>query len=161
MCSDVWADFSDISFADAYIPSIMQSDSRGTSVLMVRTKKGQNLVEEIQQEKKIKLVHISSNTALRTQLFMTVFKKRNILARIRLLKMFRKKVQPSLDTKKVFFRPTIWDYIFVPVPFINIKISRNHFLCKAMQLIPLKILALYRKGYKWFLVRQTKEYFEE
>ena len=161
MCNDVWADFADIGFADAYIRSIMQADTQGTSIMIARTAQGQDLIDEIQLKGIAKLEYVSSQTALKTQLFMTVFKKRNILARIRMLKLFGQKIQPALKNREAFITPTFWDYFLVPIPFINIFISKNRFIRTIWRLLPLKLLMFYRKVFKWVLVRQTRSYVKE
>jgi len=157
LCSDIFADMSDISFADAYIKSIMKTDKNGTSILLTRTCQGQQLVEKAVSQNIIEVSDLSLQEALKAQLFMTMYKKRNIRARINIQKMLGIALPPNLeDNIDTFLKPTICDYLVAPIPYANIYFSKHKFFEKLLKRIPLGILRFYRKAFKWLLVRKTK-----
>lgn len=74
VCSDCCAEFSDISFGDAWIPSIENSDNIGTSLFISRTKKGEELLN-LANEKFINLSQITHDEVIYSQRSAMYFKK--------------------------------------------------------------------------------------
>ncbi len=157
LCSDIFADMSDMSFADAYIKPIVNTDKNGTSILLTRTPKGQQLVEKAALQNRIEISELSAQETLKSQLFMTMFKKRNIRARINIQKMLGITLPPNLEENiDTFLKPTMCDYLAAPVPYVNIYVSKHKSLRRLLNSMPLRLLMLYRKTFKWLLVRKTK-----
>ena len=158
LCDDVLNETSDISFADAYLPEVMKNDRNGTSILISRTSLGEELIRTANGDNVIEVSPLTPAKALKSQLFMSIFKKRNLVARIRLLKMFGRPVPRNLiDTPGAFLKPTLWDYIISPVPYINLFISKNKFMRRVLAHISLRTLAFYRWRYKRLLLYKAKE----
>ncbi|MHC4131893.1 MAG: polysaccharide pyruvyl transferase family protein [Planctomycetota bacterium] len=158
LCGDVLNEMSDISFADAYLPEVLKSDKLGTSILITRTSIGEELIKAATGNNAIEVSTVSPEDVLKSQLFMSVFKKRNIRARVRLLKMLGRSIPRSLNVNRdAFLKPTFWDHIISPVPYINIFISKNRFFKSILERIPLKILTSYRRKYKKLLLRDAEE----
>jgi len=161
LCGDVLNEMSDISFADAYLPEVMKSDKLGTSILIARTSIGEELIKTTARNEVIKVCTLAPGDALKSQLFMSLFKKRNISARIRLLRMLRRPVPRSLDSRaETFLKPTVWDYIVSPIPYINIRISRGRWLSKIFERTPFGVIRRYRGWFKRLLMHNAEEAIE-
>ncbi len=157
LCSDLLNEMADISFADAYLPETMKNDKVGTSIVVTRTNKGKELIKLAASSNEIKVSTITSENVIQSQLFMTLFKKRNIKARLKLLKIFSRKIPKNLEeNEKTFLNPTLLDYIAAPIPYINIFISKNRILRKILKHIPLKIISFYRNKFKTLLLLSYK-----
>lgn len=157
LCTDLFAEMSDISFADAYLPKFQKSDKRGTSIVLTRTPKGEELIQAAILSNQVVMSPVSSKDVLRSQLFMTLFKKRNITARIKYLEMFGKKLPQNINKNlDIFLPPTLWDYFVAPVPYINIFISKNKYLKRILKYIPFIVLVFYRIIFKQLLVYKKK-----
>jgi len=157
LCSDLLNEMADISFADAYLPDIMNMDKIGTSITITRTQVGEQLLQAANLSNEIEAFTLTPEDVVQSQLFMTLFKKRNIKSRVRFLKIFGRNIPKNLEeNEKIFLTPTLWDYIAAPIPYINIFIPKNRFLRYILEHMPLKILALYRKKFKQLLLRDAK-----
>jgi len=161
VCGDVLNERSDISFADAYLPEVMRNDKSGASILITRTAKGENLIKAATENNVIEVSALTPEEVLKSQLFMTIFKKRNISARIRLLRIFRRPIPRSLDSRaETFLKPNIWDYIVSPIPYINIRISRGRWLSKILERLPFSRIKWYRGWFKRHLMHNAEEAIE-
>lgn len=157
MCDDVLADYADIAFADAYLPEVMRVDKKGTSILIGRTEAGRSLIEQMQWDELLVASDLAANRALASQWFVTLYKKRNFPARVRILDWFGRSIPVSLKGRtEGFLRPTIWDHLTALVPYMNIRISGNRFGRWILRRMPLGLLSFLRKSYKWVLMRQSK-----
>jgi len=158
LCSDLLNEMSDISFADAYLPNTMKNDKIGTSIAIARTRGGEELIKAAASNNEIEVFALSPEDVIQSQLFMTIFKKRNIKARVRFLKVFGKTIPTTLkENTDIFLNPTLLDYIAVPIPYINLFISKNKLLRYILEHIPLKILAFYRQKFKQLLLHNAEE----
>jgi len=162
LCSDLLNEMSDISFADAYLPDIMKNEKIGKSIVVTRTRKGEELIKTAVLSNEIKVLTLTPEDAIQSQLFMTLFKKRNLKARIKFLKIFGKSMPKNLEeNKEIFLSPTLWDYIAAPIPYINIFISKNKLLRHILKHIPLKLLTFYRQKFKRMLMYHYSEVIEQ
>jgi hypothetical protein len=156
LCDDVLADYADIAFADAYLPEVMKADKTGTSIMIGRTEAGQSLIEQARAAKLVVANDLAANRALASQWFVTLYKKRNLPARVRMLSWFGRSIPISLKGRKEgFLRPTAWDYLTALVPCLNIRISGNRTGRWILRRMPLGLLIFLRKSYKWLLMRQS------
>jgi coenzyme F420 hydrogenase subunit beta len=162
LCDDVLADYADIAFADAYLPEVMKSDKTGTSIVIGRTEAGQSLIEQTRAAGQLEPRDLAANRALASQWFVTLYKKRNLPARVRILCLFGRSIPVSLKGRmEGFLRPTAWDYLTALVPCLNIRISGNRAGLWILQRTPLGLLSFLRKSYKWLLMRQSKSLLED
>ena len=162
LCYDHLNEFADISFADAWISKIVKQDKKGTSLIVSRTPLGAKLVDDAVAAGIIQVSSVFYKEVLQSQLWPLLFKKRNIKARMKLLKMFRRPVTQSLDGNiRQFLKPTFWDYIISPIPYINIRISRSKWLSKILERTPLGIIRRYRGLFKRLLMLNATESIEQ
>ncbi len=162
LCSDLLNEMSDISFADAYLPETMKNDKVGTSIVVTRTDKGEELIKAAASSNEIEVFTLTPEDVVQSQLFMALFKKRNIKARVRLLKIFGKTIPKTLkENIDTFLNPTLLDYIAAPMPYINLFVSKNKFFRYALKHIPLKFLAFYRQRLKRLLMYRASEVMEQ
>ena len=160
-CYDHLNEFSDISFADAWLPEIVRKDKKGTSIIVVRTQVGQKLIDDAVSANKIQVSMMDYEEVVQSQLWPLLFKKRNISVRIRLLRMLRRPVPRSLDScSGTFLKPTVCDYIASPIPYINIRISRGRWLSKILEHTPFCIIRRYRGWFKRLLMHNAEEAIE-
>jgi len=158
MCFDHLNEFSDISFADAWLPEILKNDTKGTSIAITRTKLGEDLIKSSVSEGRIEISELDRDSVVRAQLWPLFFKKRNIRARSRLLETFGKMVPEDLRENRTFFlSPTLYDYIIAPVPYISTFISGNKFLMWIFKRVPLRILSSYRALFKRLLLANSEK----
>lgn len=161
ICCDHLNEFADISFADAWLPEIVRKDKKGTSIIVVRTQVGQKLIDDAVSANKIQVSMMDYEEVVQSQLWPLLFKKRNISARIRLLRMLRRPVPRSLDScPGTFLKPTVCDYIASPIPYINIRISRGRWLSKILEHTPFGIIRRYRGWFKRLLMHNAEEAIE-
>jgi len=161
ICSDHLNEFADISFADAWLPEIVRKDKKGTSIIVVRTQVGQKLIDDAVSANKIQVSIMDYEEVVRSQLWPLLFKKRNIIARIRLLRILRRPLPCSLDScPGTFLKPTVCDYIASPIPYINICISRGRWLSKILEHTPFGIIRRYRELFKRLLMHNSEEAIE-
>lgn len=158
LCHDHLSELADISFADAWLPETMKHDKVGTSIVIARTHIGDELIKATASKNIIEIFALNTQDVIHSQLWPLLFKKRNIKARIRLLKILGKTIPKNLrDNTSTFLNPTLWDYIVAPIPYINIFISNNKLLRRVLEHIPLKLLAFYRQTFKWMLLRHANK----
>ncbi len=151
LCTDLFAEMSDISCADAYLPKF-KSDTTGTSIIITRTPKAEELIEAAVSSNEIEISPVSSKDVIRSQYVMAFLKKRNIIARTRYLKMIGKPVPRNIDENlDTFLSPTFRDYLIAPVPCFNIFISKNKYLRRILKYVPFVILRFNRLIFKLLL----------
>jgi len=161
LCYDHLNEFADISFADAWISRIVKEDKNGTSLIVTRTPAGAKLLDDAVADGRVQVSSVKYREVLQSQLWPLLFKKRNIKARIKLLKMFRRPVPRSLDGNlSKFLKPTFRDYIISPVPYINNRISGNRWLSRILERTPLGIIRCYRAWFKRLLMHKAVEAIE-
>jgi coenzyme F420 hydrogenase subunit beta len=162
LCDDALADYADIAFADAYLPEVIKADKTGTSILIGRTEAGRALIEQARSAEHLVANDLAASRALASQWFVTLYKKRNLAARLRILNWFGRSIPVCLRNRmEGFLRPTVWDYLTALVPCLNIRISGNRVGRWILRRTPLGLLSFLRKSYKWLLMRQSKSLLED
>ena len=106
VCIDHSAELADISFGDAWLDDIKKSDKIGTSVIVSRSKQGEDILRMAANKGKIVLTHISNEEIIRSQGEFN-WKKRDINARFKLSKFLNKKV-PVYNVKLA--SSSLWAY---------------------------------------------------
>jgi coenzyme F420 hydrogenase subunit beta len=158
VCHDHLSEFADISFADAWLPRIVKEDKKGTSIIVTRTEIGEKLINDAATAERIQVSRLKCDEVLQSQLWPLFFKKRNIRARVRLLRMLGRTVPQSLNVNRdEFLKPTFWDYVISPALYISIFISKNRLFKYILKHIPLKILVSYRRKFKKLLLYDAEE----
>lgn len=117
LCPDPLSQLADISFGDAWIPEIMEKDTKGTSVCITRTTMGQKLLENAASAGKIILQEMTPNQF--REILPSTFRLRRIKA---LTKILRKKA-PLYNINLP--SPKILDYVMLLAYFLNNKLSKH------------------------------------
>lgn len=92
VCHDGFNEFSDISLGDAWLPQIMKSDKIGTSLIVVRTDKGSQVVSNAVKDEIIKTAFLSCADAGKSQMGLVRIKSSTLRARIAECKIVRRKL---------------------------------------------------------------------
>lgn len=126
-CSDHTNLMSDLSFGDAWIPSIMKTDTVGSSLVIARTKKGSSLLRDAEDDGSIILREITIKNLLESQ--RSIFYKKSFVSSAR-----------SLIQKKMKFSPKKYAGL---LPLIHAKIARNSIARNLIYVLPKNLLGKY------------------
>ena len=126
-CSDHTNLMSDLSFGDAWLPSIMKTDTVGSSLVIARTKKGLSLLKEAEDDRSIILREITINDLLESQ--RSIFYKKNFVSSAR-----------SLIQKKMNFSPK---KIVGLLPLMHANIARKSIARNLIYALPKNLLGKY------------------
>jgi len=138
ICNDVTAEFSDISFGDAWLKEIMELEHIGKSLIISRSKSGEELLKSAEIDVSINLSKIDANYAVISQKMYIYIKKLNITDRIVLRRLF-KKINPEInliDAKSNIYSTLIAYNLFI-MSFIGSKFAG------LVDVIPVRVLLLY------------------
>jgi hypothetical protein len=128
LCSDLSNEFTDISGGDAWAP-VYEERGKGFSMVIARSEKGQQILEQMQKEGVIDLQPIDENEAITMHSHGYDLKKRGTFIRIRYRKM-----------------------LGLPVPDYGYTVSGFTFQRYAMEVfVNLMFLALGTKIMRWFV----------
>jgi len=157
-CPDHLNELADISFADAWIPEILKNDQTGTSIIITRTPLGENLITEAISSKTIKTSELKPLDVINSQLWPLSFKKINLSSRLKILKIFQKKI-PSDLLKNFSTIPdsALANYAVSVLTYLNIVLANNRLLKLVLRIIPLKFLKFYRRIFKRLLIQNINE----
>lgn len=144
LCSDMTAEFADISLGDAWHPRYMH-DTRGRSMIITRTEKGREILEKARLEGKIKVEKLKREDILKSHKLAIYFKKRNIHARARLLNLCNEKVIPSNTCRNASVR----DYLPAFLAIINMRLSKHKGFSKILENVPTPILEAYTHSFNF------------
>jgi coenzyme F420 hydrogenase subunit beta len=86
-CTDFAGEFSDVSFADAWLPEYIQ-DVNGTSIVITRNSEIDSLIKKMAGEGKLDLSLIPPEKIIKAQWSALQFKKESIKGRVSLYKLF-------------------------------------------------------------------------
>ena len=157
LCPDHFNEFSDISFADAWLSDIVKNDTEGSSIVITRTDRGHDLIQKAVSNGIINISTIRPRDAIRSQSAPLMFKKRNITVRMRILTLAGRNVPDILKgNSQYFIRATVFDYLAASIVYVNIFISKNRVLKSLLKYIPFTFLVLYRKVFKLLLAPHIK-----
>lgn len=134
ICIDQNCELSDISFGDAWLPEYISKDNKGTSIIAVRTKIAEELLQKAIFENKLNLNRIDHNILISSQKDVIRFKKRNAY-----LSTFKKKPIYNSDLLKPEFR----DYLTAIIFQFHIYVSQHRRLWPFI--LPLASLEKYFK----------------
>jgi coenzyme F420 hydrogenase subunit beta len=113
LCIDHAAELSDISLGDAWLPEIKMNDKIGTSIIITRSAKAEEILKNASNDHFVIFNPMNLNKIIQSQSGFTEKKKRAI-ARIVLFKVCRRKI-PDYDVKYCIYSPiyyciAVFDY---------------------------------------------------
>ena len=108
LCCDGVCELADVSFGDAWLPELRKDKIIGKSVIISKTKIGDEILQKCHTKKKIELNKIGVKKVIESQRAMLNFKKRSFPARLSIFSLFDKKV-PSYASK--LLKSSVSDYL--------------------------------------------------
>ena len=123
LCYDGVCELSDISFGDAWLPEIRRDESKGKSIIISKTKIGDEILQKCHAKKKIELDKVSAEKVIESQRAMLNFKKRSFQARVSIFNLFDKKV-PNYTSR--LLKPSVCDYLNAASFYFWLWISSKH-----------------------------------
>ena len=141
LCSDALADLADISFGDAWLPELY-ADRIGSSVIISRTKIGEQLLQRMRERNKVELKPISVKKVVESQKSILYFKKKSLAARRKISQI--RHMHTPLDNTSLLPVHMI-DYILaICFMYPNQYASSVQFILRMLKPIPWSILLIYR-----------------
>ncbi|MHA1833586.1 MAG: Coenzyme F420 hydrogenase/dehydrogenase, beta subunit C-terminal domain [Candidatus Baldrarchaeia archaeon] len=110
LCYDQTNELADISLGDAWIKSIMENDKIGTSLIISRTKVGQDLIDLAVRNNIIEIKEIDGSDVLRSQGDIWGLKKVSLSTRYFILRVLGEKVEISRQPCN-FPKPNLIEYL--------------------------------------------------
>ncbi|GAF96610.1 unnamed protein product, partial [marine sediment metagenome] len=135
----------------------VKNDTVGTSIVVTKTGEGQELIEKAVAKNQIQLFPLELAEVIGSQSAPVLFKKRNIVARMKVLAFVGKKIPKNLrENENHLLKPTLLDYPAAIIVYTNRLISKNRMLKKILKYIPFIVLVFYRIIFKQLLVYKKK-----
>jgi hypothetical protein len=75
LCTDQTSEFADVSFGDAWLPEVMETDDAGESVIITRTPIGERLIREAVKRGALQVSELSADKVVASQRWPLYFKK--------------------------------------------------------------------------------------
>lgn len=141
LCADFSNEFADLSLGDAWLPELLRN-GRKESMIITRTKIGEQLIHRAQEEKKVVIHEISSRNIVRSSRNSILFKKKGLMARIRLLKILNLKV-PKITVIPGASKPNALSYAATVLTYLDVYVSSDPFLRKILLYVPDRVIRLY------------------
>lgn len=135
-CSDMTNEEADVSFGDAWLPEIMRKDSLGSSIIISRTIRAEEVLREAQRKGFIRLTKIVEREVLRAQWRPLFFKKITLPMRLMLTK--RKGYRSQISFFGFFL-----SLICAVLQVINIRFSESRLGAHVIEKLPFKLLLFY------------------
>jgi len=124
LCCDGTCELSDISFGDTWLPEF-RNEKIGKSIIVSRTKIGEEILENAKSKRKIELIEIKEDKVVKSQERMLYTKKNDLKARISIFKIFGKKA-PDYNTK--LLKPKSTAYLNAISLYLRLCISSKRYL---------------------------------
>ncbi len=142
MCYDHLNEFADVSFGDAWLPEVVRQ-RKGETIVITRTKRGENLIQKAKEEGVIEVREVSRTTLMQAQKNSITRKKNWLKAHLYVAKLFGRAVpnyyvKYPKSTKSQIFQ-TICDYVNSQIPYSRLA----YFFLKNL---PLPLLKGYLKA---------------
>jgi coenzyme F420 hydrogenase subunit beta len=161
VCHDHLNELADVSFADAWLPEIIESDAIGTSVMVTRTRVGEELVRAAVSDDVIEVFAVADKDVIRSQRWPLLFKKRNIAARVAFLSALGRELPKTvLENRHRFVRPTLCDYAAALMVYISMFISNTPLASILRRLSP-RVLTAYKRQMRRCLLRNSGRAFAD
>jgi coenzyme F420 hydrogenase subunit beta len=100
LCADGICELADISFGDAWLPELRKDDKIGRSIIVSKNRRGEEILQKMASSGIIALDSAYKEDVIQSQQSMLNFKKKNIGARTRVFKLFRK-TTPSFNCQMI------------------------------------------------------------
>ena len=113
----------DVSFGDAWLPELRKDETIGKSIIISKTRIGDEILQKCHTKKKIGLNKIAVEKVIASQKTMLNFKKRSFQARLSIFSLFDKKV-PNYTSK--LLKPSVSDYLNAVSFYFWLWISSKH-----------------------------------
>ena len=152
LCSDGICELADISFGDAWLPEL-SDDKIGKSIIVSKSEIGEQLLQAMKLENKIKLDSIDAKKVIQSQAGMLHFKKNNLNARSKLFKAV-----PKNDN---VLKSDAMDYLIALSPYLNSYISSNSFLRRLLRYAPSKVIQMYNMPFGILRSKKIKKDFDK
>ena len=123
LCCDGVCELADVSFGDAWLPELRKDKTIGKSVIISKTKIGDEILQKCHAKNKIKLNKITAEKVIESQRAMLNFKKRSFQARVSIISLFDKK-EPNYTSK--LLKPRVSDYLAATSFYFWLWISSKH-----------------------------------
>ena len=123
LCCDGVCELADISFGDAWLPEIRKDENIGKSIIISKTKIGDEILQKCHTKKKIELNKIATEKVIESQKAMLNFKKRSFQARVSIFNLLGKKV-PNYTSK--LLKPSVRDHLNATSFYFWLWISSKH-----------------------------------
>ena len=123
LCCDGVCELADVSFGDAWLPEIRRDESIGKSIIISKTKIGDEILQKCHAKKKIELDKVSAEKVIKSQRAMLNFKKKSFQARVSIFNLFDKKV-PNYTSR--LLKPSVRDYLNAASFYFWLWISSKH-----------------------------------
>lgn len=112
LCTDLTCELSDVSFGDAWL-SEYSNDKIGRSIVIARNEKGNTILQNAESNNKISLREVSVQKVLNSQKNPLYFKKKNVTARMLMMK------NKDINIKEYLIEPDIVDFIVASYFLLN------------------------------------------
>jgi len=123
LCNDKICELSDASFADAWTPELMENDIIGTSLIVSRTNKFEDLLTKMILNRVIEIKTTDKTLPYRSQGLYQVKKRLN--ARIKVFKLLGKRIP---EYNQDLLSPNVSDFFYAFKFYtLNLFFSKNHF----------------------------------
>ncbi|MGB6370883.1 MAG: Coenzyme F420 hydrogenase/dehydrogenase, beta subunit C-terminal domain [Atribacterota bacterium] len=142
LCNDLTAEFTDISFGDAWLPEIVSKEQVGKSIIISRTKQGEELLNAANSDGYIELSQIEPEKVIQSQKTFLHFKKINLKERIRLRRLFGKE-SPQISKYKTKINP--YNKFVAALSLINSYLGQKFEF--PLRYIPINILRKYTSAF--------------
>ena len=144
MCSDQAAEFSDISFGDAWLPEF-KGEKKGVSIVISRTKRGQLLLDEAGLAKTITLKPLDIARVEQSQLVNLKFKKDDLPYRLSFMASMGKVTPSYPELHPSFSSISALRTLYV---YSSIKAASNMHFRALLEHVPFPVIRLYYGIYK-------------
>jgi coenzyme F420 hydrogenase subunit beta len=158
LCTDHTSEFADISFGDAWLPEVMETDDVGESVIITRTPMGERLIREAVKQGKLQVSELSADKVVESQLWPLYFKKWLIYSKRAMLAEKRFDVGkgdeplPSLTRTEHWLARRAW---------FNAVNSCHPFMPALLSCLPLRLVQAYSRHYRHELWKKASIWLQE
>ena len=123
LCCDGVCELADVSFGDAWLPELRKDETIGKSIIISKTRIGDEILQKCHAKKKIELNKVGVEKVIESQKMMLNFKKKMFQARAFIISLFDKKV-PNYTSK--LLKPSVSDYLNTLSFYFWLWISSKH-----------------------------------
>lgn len=146
MCPDQAAELADISLGDAWLPEL-KSEKIGESIIITRTKRGEEILQLAKMAKVISIVPVSVKKVEQSQAVNLTFKKKDLPNRLFLLGSLGKETPTfNLESKNTVSTASTLRSVFV---YCGIITSANESIRKILVHVPFPLFRAYYGIYKF------------